>query len=234
MVIQCSDVKCGQTSATGHNNNNNNNNNNKNNRNNKQNEITTSVNDAIEFHPEFEQYEGATLDDDYGIGFGKRVGGGDTLNLDSYYGGGADDDADTSSSSSSSSDDEEGQCKVGIAPTTTPPLLSDINPFTGKPIEHGGLIGEAKEEKEDEGKDEGKEEEEGKADEQRQREPLHQQQQPLRQQQQQQQLQQLQRLHIAKNLDAINSQAKRGAQGMHNDRKGNTGLKPRLQRKSPI
>eukprot|EP00519_Triparma_laevis_P006230 CAMPEP_0182498720 /NCGR_PEP_ID=MMETSP1321-20130603/6829_1 /TAXON_ID=91990 /ORGANISM="Bolidomonas sp., Strain RCC1657" /LENGTH=885 /DNA_ID=CAMNT_0024702813 /DNA_START=148 /DNA_END=2801 /DNA_ORIENTATION=- len=104
--------------------------------------VKTSENDALEFHPEFEQYEGATLDD-YDIGFG--FGGGSksrekapakVFNLDDF--------------DESSSEDEA--FKIGIAPSSrgsrereqTPESKGedsdgeagpvDINPFTGKPI----------------------------------------------------------------------------------------------------
>ncbi|GMI17590.1 hypothetical protein TrLO_g3932 [Triparma laevis f. longispina] len=106
--------------------------------------VKTSENDALEFHPEFEQYEGATLDD-YDIGFG--FGGGSTsrekvpakvFNLDDF--------------DESSSEDEA--FKIGIAPSSggsrereqTPESKGDdsdgegdsgpvdINPFTGKAI----------------------------------------------------------------------------------------------------
>ena len=124
-------------------------------------EDTTNANDAIEFHPEFEQYEGATLDDyDMGFGFGSSGGGG-RVNADANMKQFNLDDFDDSSS-----EDEWGGGKVGIAPrsrTPTPEVvaggtegmgeeedeeeekrqggegdgnLADINPFTGKPIVH--------------------------------------------------------------------------------------------------
>ncbi|GMH58688.1 hypothetical protein TrRE_jg414 [Triparma retinervis] len=81
-------------------------------------EDTTNANDAIEFHPEFEQYEGATLDDyDMGFGFGSSGGrGGERVNANANMKQFNLDDFDDSSS-----EDEWGGGKVGIAPRSRTP-----------------------------------------------------------------------------------------------------------------